>query len=166
MFEYVVTVPSEWEPESMTEHWERIETQLFVGVTDDPAGLVKILRRMMVLDPAKRSTATELLDDPYFQLGEVENSRRYMLNRQPQFQPLGLPRTVASCSRMTMPMRRANATHPAVSVLYKRQTFWATLPDTVSFPNSVSVVLRRFGWHGIASRGSLHLEWSTASHEF
>ncbi|KAJ7804156.1 kinase-like domain-containing protein [Mycena olivaceomarginata] len=28
----------------------------------------------MVLDPAKRPTATELLDDPYFQLGEAENS--------------------------------------------------------------------------------------------
>ncbi|KAJ7339856.1 hypothetical protein DFH08DRAFT_812238 [Mycena albidolilacea] len=61
-------------PESMTKHRERIEKQLPAGVADDPAGLVKILRRMMVLDPAKRPTATELLDNAYFQLSEIENS--------------------------------------------------------------------------------------------
>ena len=33
---------------------------------DDPPGLVKLMRRMLVLDPAKRPTAAELLDDPYF----------------------------------------------------------------------------------------------------
>ncbi|KAJ7758770.1 hypothetical protein B0H14DRAFT_2975528, partial [Mycena olivaceomarginata] len=40
---------------------------------------------MMVLDPAKRPTATELLDDPYFQLGEVENSEIHTESTTPRF---------------------------------------------------------------------------------
>ncbi|KAJ7263891.1 kinase-like domain-containing protein [Mycena rebaudengoi] len=33
---------------------------------EDPPGLVRLMRRMLVLDPAKRPSAQELLDDPYF----------------------------------------------------------------------------------------------------
>ncbi|KAJ7842314.1 hypothetical protein B0H13DRAFT_2286755 [Mycena leptocephala] len=42
---------------------ERAFAQLSV---EDPPGLVRLMRRMLVLDPAKWASAQELLDDPYF----------------------------------------------------------------------------------------------------
>ncbi|KAJ7207534.1 kinase-like domain-containing protein [Mycena pura] len=46
--------------------WKKIEADFEVARADDPPGLVRLLRRMMILDPAKRPTAAELLGDPYF----------------------------------------------------------------------------------------------------
>ncbi|KAJ7213568.1 kinase-like domain-containing protein [Mycena pura] len=54
-------------PSSMTEEfWERRKALYAQRGVEDPAGLVRLMRRMLVLDPAKRPSAQELLDDPYF----------------------------------------------------------------------------------------------------
>ncbi|KAJ7213574.1 kinase-like domain-containing protein [Mycena pura] len=51
----------------MTEKfWERRKAYFAQLGVEDPAGLVRLMRRMLVLDPAKRPSAQELLDDPYF----------------------------------------------------------------------------------------------------
>ncbi|KAF8216926.1 kinase-like domain-containing protein [Mycena galopus ATCC 62051] len=46
--------------------WKAKEARFGRYGVENPAGLVRLLRRMMKLDPAKRPTAAELLRDPYF----------------------------------------------------------------------------------------------------
>jgi hypothetical protein len=46
--------------------WNDLEQILARYSIEDPAGLVRLLRRMMVFDSVKRPTAVELLRDPYF----------------------------------------------------------------------------------------------------
>ncbi|KAJ7207530.1 kinase-like domain-containing protein [Mycena pura] len=58
--------PSDRTHEDADEIWKEKEEQFAAMGVDDPPGLVKLMRRMLVLDPAKRPTAAELLDDPYF----------------------------------------------------------------------------------------------------
>ncbi|KAJ7213546.1 kinase-like domain-containing protein [Mycena pura] len=48
------------------EIWKQKEEQFTRLGVDNPPGLVKLMRRMLVLDPARRPTAAELLGDPYF----------------------------------------------------------------------------------------------------
>ncbi|KAJ7223269.1 kinase-like domain-containing protein [Mycena pura] len=46
--------------------WKKTEQYFSRCHIENPAGFVRLLRRMMQLDPAKRPTAVELLRDPYF----------------------------------------------------------------------------------------------------
>ncbi|KAJ7737012.1 kinase-like domain-containing protein [Mycena olivaceomarginata] len=47
-------------------HSKNVERTFTRHSVKDPLELIKLLRRMMALDPAKRSTAAEILRDPYF----------------------------------------------------------------------------------------------------
>ncbi|KAJ7207533.1 kinase-like domain-containing protein [Mycena pura] len=66
--EYIASraFPLDWTPAHTAELWKKIEADFEVARADDPPGLVRLLRRMMILDPAKRPTAARLLGDPYF----------------------------------------------------------------------------------------------------
>ncbi|KAJ7871800.1 kinase-like domain-containing protein [Mycena olivaceomarginata] len=46
--------------------WNDVEQTFAERGVEDPAALVRLLRRMMVFDPSRRPTAAELLRDPYF----------------------------------------------------------------------------------------------------
>ncbi|KAJ7194650.1 kinase-like domain-containing protein [Mycena pura] len=70
-----------WVPEHTAKHWKQVE-EFFADLgVDDPPGLVKLMRRMLVLDPAKRPTAAELLDDPYFVGTKIDVPRSSVLLR-------------------------------------------------------------------------------------
>ncbi|KAJ7796591.1 kinase-like domain-containing protein [Mycena olivaceomarginata] len=56
---------SDWTPSRSAELWQETEEPLASCGVDDPPSLTRLIRRMMVLDPAKQPTAAELLDDPY-----------------------------------------------------------------------------------------------------
>ncbi|KAJ7194661.1 kinase-like domain-containing protein [Mycena pura] len=71
----------QWVPEHTAEHWKEIEERFADLGVDDPPGLVKLMRRMLVLDPAKRPTAAELLDDPYFVGTKIDVRRSSVLLR-------------------------------------------------------------------------------------
>ncbi|KAJ7213542.1 kinase-like domain-containing protein [Mycena pura] len=58
--------PPDWAPAHTAGLWKKMEADFAVAGADDPPGLVGLLRRMMILDPAMRPTAAELLGDPYF----------------------------------------------------------------------------------------------------
>ncbi|KAJ7282508.1 kinase-like domain-containing protein [Mycena rebaudengoi] len=53
-------------PQHADSLWKEKEEVFSRCGVENPAGLVRLLRRMMHLDPAKRPTAAELLLDPYF----------------------------------------------------------------------------------------------------
>ncbi|KAJ7792338.1 kinase-like domain-containing protein [Mycena olivaceomarginata] len=46
--------------------WNDVEQTFAERGVEDPAALVRLLRRMMVFDPSRRPTVAELLRDPYF----------------------------------------------------------------------------------------------------
>src|ERR1700761_417338 len=45
---------ADWTPAHTTELWKQMEADFAAAGADDPPGLVRLMRRMMVLDPAKR----------------------------------------------------------------------------------------------------------------
>ncbi|KAJ7276831.1 kinase-like domain-containing protein [Mycena rebaudengoi] len=53
-------------PQHADSLWKQKEELFSKFGVENPAGLIRLLRRMMQLDPAKRPTAAELLRDPYF----------------------------------------------------------------------------------------------------
>ncbi|KAF8136805.1 kinase-like domain-containing protein [Mycena galopus ATCC 62051] len=53
-------------PQHVQRVWKAIESDLSNHGIEDPPGLVQLLRRMMKVDPAKRPTVGEVLQDPYF----------------------------------------------------------------------------------------------------
>ncbi|KAJ7761470.1 kinase-like domain-containing protein [Mycena olivaceomarginata] len=53
-------------PERADKLWKQREKVFALRGVEDPPGLVRLLRRMIVLDPAKRPSAAKLLCDPYF----------------------------------------------------------------------------------------------------
>ncbi|KAJ7466590.1 kinase-like domain-containing protein [Mycena galericulata] len=58
--------PMGFAPEMTEGFWDgKKECFARLGV-EDPPGLVRLMLRMLVLDPEKRPSAQELLDDPYF----------------------------------------------------------------------------------------------------
>ncbi|KAJ7194660.1 kinase-like domain-containing protein, partial [Mycena pura] len=75
--EYIVShaFPPNWTPAHTAELWKQMEADFAAAGADDPPGLVRLMRRMMVLDPAKRPTAAELLNDPYFVGTKTERLR-------------------------------------------------------------------------------------------
>ncbi|KAJ7842901.1 kinase-like domain-containing protein [Mycena leptocephala] len=82
--------PLDFAPDMTEEFWdERKEFFAQLGV-EDPPGLVRLMRRMLVLDPAKRPSAQELLDDPYF---SCSSGARYVFGTiHPLMQlPTGIP---------------------------------------------------------------------------
>lgn len=60
---------SEVSSQAATEEWERRRASLRAGCADeaDADQLVQLLRRVLVLDPEKRPTIDEVLQDPWFQ---------------------------------------------------------------------------------------------------
>ncbi|KAJ7888928.1 kinase-like domain-containing protein, partial [Mycena olivaceomarginata] len=58
--------PLGFDPGMTEEFWDSRKTSFAKLGVEDPAGLVRLMRRMLVLDPEKRPSAQELLEDPYF----------------------------------------------------------------------------------------------------
>ncbi|KAJ7277019.1 kinase-like domain-containing protein [Mycena rebaudengoi] len=58
--------PLDFAPDMTEEFWDARKKRFARLGVEDPPGFVRLMRRMLVLDPAKRPTAQELLDDPYF----------------------------------------------------------------------------------------------------
>jgi serine/threonine protein kinase len=54
--------------------WNDVEQTFTERGVEDPAALVRLLRRMMVFDPSRRPTAAELLRDPYFRTLQTKPS--------------------------------------------------------------------------------------------
>ncbi|KAJ7821452.1 kinase-like domain-containing protein [Mycena olivaceomarginata] len=54
--------------------WNDVEQTFAERGVEDPAALVRLLRRMMVFDPSRRPTAAELLRDPYFRTLQTKPS--------------------------------------------------------------------------------------------
>ncbi|KAJ7798508.1 kinase-like domain-containing protein [Mycena olivaceomarginata] len=58
--------PLGFDPGMTEEFWDSRKTSFAKLGVEDLARLVRLMRRMLVLDPAKRPSAQELLEDPYF----------------------------------------------------------------------------------------------------
>jgi serine/threonine protein kinase len=72
------------------EFWDRRKKRFAKLSMEDPPGLVRLMRRMLVLDPAKRPSAQELLDDPYFSCSN--GARNVVGSTQPLMRlPTGIP---------------------------------------------------------------------------
>ncbi|KAJ7352216.1 kinase-like domain-containing protein [Mycena albidolilacea] len=78
MMHYCGEVPNTWHefirsnpfPRGRPEHadklWKEREKVFALRGVEDPPGFIRLLRQMMVLDPAKHPSAAKLLCDPYF----------------------------------------------------------------------------------------------------
>jgi len=64
-------------PRTRRSSGKKIEADVATAGADDPLGLVRLMRRMLVLDPAKRPTAAELLSDPYFEGTKTESAPKH-----------------------------------------------------------------------------------------
>ncbi|KAJ7842898.1 kinase-like domain-containing protein [Mycena leptocephala] len=81
-------------PPDMTEEFWDERTEFFAQLgVEDPPGLVRLMRRMLVLDPAKRPSAQELLDDPYFSCSSGARIVFGTIHPLMQFPPADLPAT-------------------------------------------------------------------------
>ncbi|KAJ6599404.1 kinase-like domain-containing protein [Mycena sp. CBHHK59/15] len=71
--QYLATVPdagprTDYNTELADELWKEREERFRKQGEEDAPGLVKLLRRMLVIDPKRRASASELLQDPYLAL--------------------------------------------------------------------------------------------------
>ncbi|KAF7344237.1 Protein kinase domain-containing protein [Mycena venus] len=94
--------PLDFTPDMTEEFWDgRKELFAQLGV-EDPPGLVRLMRRMLVLDPAKRPSAQDLLDDPYFSCSN--GAQNVVGSIHPLMQlPTGVPYGEAADLRLNLP---------------------------------------------------------------
>ncbi|KAJ7277146.1 hypothetical protein C8J57DRAFT_1465845 [Mycena rebaudengoi] len=96
--------PLDFAPDMTEEFWVGRKEHFAQLSVEDPPGLVRLMRRMLVLDLAKRPSAQEFLDDPYFSCSN--GARNVVGSIHPLMQlPTGIP-TAKLILRQIAPISR------------------------------------------------------------